>query len=386
MTIYEMLFREDIYGILENTLKEYYKKVFNEIVDVRVERSILKNYYVIYPRLGVAMARIPSASVLRDIYMQFNVQGNWMRKLIAWGYITFCVLTLGLLGSRTLYIGSEVYHDRKVYFMPCNRKIRVFNYRKGYVDAILKVGFNDNCFKKELKYRQQPEFGFIPGLLNYGDRWYRETIIRGSGLVRLPEPYYSEKVEEIKRLLKPFYESHKYITSAEEYCKKLSHIIESRIPILVNEKHIDTTDYLLEVVNHCLEVVSNKDENVPMVISHGDLQTGNILIEETSGKVYIYDWETAGERSVWYDMGRFMLYSQRRDKYAHMVNHRDEKPVKAALLTFDENKERNMDVVIATLVLEEIVAFIDEICDLPGQMGTEILDRLTEELKRTFLY
>ena len=122
-----------------------------------------------------------------------------------------------------------------------------------------------------------------------------------------------------------------------------------------------------------------------MAVTHGDLQTGNILIEEATGKVCIYDWETAGERSVWYDMGRFLLYSQRKDKYAYMVNHRAEKQVKDSLLMFDSNKERNMDLVIAVLVLEELVAFTDEICDLPGAMGTEIMDRLTDELKQTFL-
>lgn len=385
MTIYEMLFREDIYGIMEQTLKEYYHEVHNADVEVKVEKSVFKNFYVIYPRLGVAMARIPSAGVLRDIFSQFNVQGNWMRKLAAWGYITACVLTCGLLGSRTLRIGNKAFRDRMVYIMPCNRKIRIFNYREGYVDAILKVGFSDNNFKNELKFRQQPEFDFIPGLLKCGERWYRESIIKGTGLVRLPEPTYSEKVDEIKKLLAPFYAAHLHEIDANEYGQKMADYVESKFSVLKEEKHIETTEYIKTVIGKCLEKIGQNDATIPMVVSHGDLQTGNILIEDNTGKVFIYDWETACERSVWYDMGRLLLYSQRKDKYSFMLNHRTEKQVKDSLLMFDVNKERNMDLVIAVLVLEELVAFTDEICDLPGSMGTEIMDRITDELKQTFL-
>ena len=383
MTIYEMLFREDIYGIMEKTLKEYYQKVHSEDVEVKVERSAFKNFYVIYPRLGVAMARIPSASVLRDIYAQFNVQGNMLRKMAAWGYITLCALTFGLLGSRSMKVGKKAFRDRMVYVMPCNRKIRVFNYREGYVDAILKVGFSDSNFKNELQYRVHPQYEFIPGLLKSGDRWYREKIIKGSGLVRLPEPDYSRIEAEIKTLLKPFYEEKYHLLDANDYCKKLADYVEAKLPDLKDRKNIVSTQYLHTVIEKCLGVVKEKGKEVPIVVSHGDLQTGNILVDDATGKICIYDWETAGERSVWYDMGRFLLYSQRKDKYAYMVNHRNDQEVRDSLLLFDKDKARDMDVVISILILEEMVAFTDEICDLPGSMGTEIMDRLTDELKQT---
>lgn len=383
MTIYEMLFREDIYGIMEKTLTEYYKDVFDTDVQVKVERSTFKNYYVIYPRLGVAMARVPSSKVLRDIYSQFNVQGNIFRKIAAWGYITLCVMTLGLIGSRSLRINKKAFKDRNVYIMPCNRKIRIFNYRDGYVDAILKVGFSDNNFKNELLYRRNTEFDFIPGIITYGERWYREVIVKGTGLVRMPEPAYSEKVEEIKVLLKPFYEKNLHYVDALPYSQKLAEHVLNKLPELKEYKHIETTEYVQYVIQKCLETVKERGGDVPIVVSHGDLQTGNILIDGKTGFVCIYDWETAGERSVWYDMGRFLLYSQRKGKYAYMVNHCEEPSVKESLLTFDSDKGRDMELVIAVLILEELVAFADEICDLPGSMGTEIMDRLTDELRQT---
>ena len=38
-----------------------------------------------------------------------------------------------------------------------------------------------------------------------------------------------------------------------------------------------------------------------------------------------------------------------------------------------------MNLVCAILIIEEIKAFVDEIIDLPGSIGTEIMDRLIDE-------
>ena len=144
MTIQEMLEREDIYTILSTTLEEYFREVCDKDVQVKVERSVFKNPYVVYPRLGVVVSRIPSWKVAKDIYTQFNVQGNIKRKVLAWGYITLCFLSFGLLASRSLYISDKKWCKRYRYILPCNRKIRVFDYKEGIVDAILKTEFRIN--------------------------------------------------------------------------------------------------------------------------------------------------------------------------------------------------------------------------------------------------
>ena len=76
MTIQEMLEREDIYTILSKTLEEYFRTVLDRDVSVRVEKSLFKNRYVVYPRLGIVSARFPSWKVAKDIYTQFRVTGN----------------------------------------------------------------------------------------------------------------------------------------------------------------------------------------------------------------------------------------------------------------------------------------------------------------------
>ena len=383
MTIQEMLEREDIYTILSQTLEDYFHTVWGKDVLVRVEKSLLRNTYVIYPRLGVVVSRFPSWKVAKDIYTQFNVQSNWKRKLFAWGYITLCFLTFGMLASRSLFISDKKWCRRNRYIMPCNRKIRVFDYGGGYVDAILKVGFNDTYFKNELKYRVNPKYEFIPPFIQYGDRWYREALLTGRALVRLNESQYDTAVKKTKEEIGKLYSDTKHYESINAYCQRLENHIKDKLPLLKGQKGI-SIEYVQVVLNKISEYIKGIDIQVPLVTSHGDLQTGNIMVNE-AGVVTIYDWETAGERSIWFDMGKLLLYSQRKGRYAYMIENRDDKSVKDALLAFDD-KQYPMTHIISILVLEEIAFFVDEICDLPGAMGTEIMDRLTDELKLTTLF
>lgn len=386
MTIYEMLFREDIYGIIEKTLEEYYKDVHGKTISVKVERNKLRNSFVIYPRLGVVVARIPSFEVMKDIYAQFNVQGNWLRKLVAWGYITLVFATFGLMAPKSLRVSNNTVLGRSTYIMPCNRKIRIFDYSKGYVDAILKVGFNDACFKNELKYRANPKFDFIPPIIASGNRWYREVIIKGFVLVRIPQPKYNEILGRVCEYMENLYGEVSESIGISDYCNPISEYIESKLVFLRQEKKIEAIDYISNVLKKALSFIVGVDMKVPVVLTHGDLQTGNILIDKKTGKVTIYDWETAGKRSIWYDTGKLFIYSQRKGKYAYMIENRNDPAVKDRILYFDKKKEYPMTAVISVMVLEELQAFVDEICDLPGAMGTEIMDRLTDELKQTSLF
>lgn len=384
MTIQEMLEREDIYTILSQTLEEYFHTVWDKDVAVRVEKSLLRNSYVIYPRLGVAVSRFPSWKVAKDIYTQFNVQGNWKRKLFAWGYITLCFLTFGMLASRSLYVSDKKWCRRNRYIMPCNRKIRIFDYGEGYVDAILKVGFNDTYFKNELKYRVNPKYKFIPPFIKFGNRWYREALLTGRALVRLSESQYDTAVEKTKGEIGKLYSDTKHYEGIISYSHRIEECIKEKLPILKYQKGL-SIEYVQTVLNKISEYVKGVDIQVPLVTSHGDLQTGNIMVDKV-GIVTIYDWETAGERSIWFDMGKLLLYSQRKGHYAYLIEHRDDKEVKDQLLQFDDCDDYPMTHIISVLVLEELEFFVDEIMDLPGSMGAEIMDRLTDELKQTLLF
>ena len=287
------------------------------------------------------------------------------------------------MASRSLYVSEKNWCRRDKYILPCNRKIRIFNYGEGHVDAILKVGFNDTYFKNELKYRAKPAYGFIPPFIDYGNRWYREAILSGRALVRISEPAYTEAVEKTKNAITMLYEKTLHYEDIISYSNRLVDSLSMKLPILINKKGM-TVEYVNKVLDKCQMYVNGAAIQVPLVTSHGDLQTGNIMVGK-DGEVTIYDWETVGERSIWFDMGKLLLYSQRKGGYAYMIENRDNDEVKSKLLSLDQ-KQYPMTNIIAILVLEEMEFFVDEIIDLPGMMGVEIMDRITNELKQTTLF
>ncbi len=381
MTIHQLFEREDIYSIIEKTLKSYYKEVYGVDAEVRLSKNRFCNSFVVYPRIGVIISRIPSWDVMKHIYADFNVQGNILRKCIAWSYITLCWSTFGLLGSRTLYVSDKKLLNRNISIMPCNRKIRIFEFKKGYVDAILKDGYPDNFFKKEIEARTELAYSFIPGIERMGERWYREKVLEGYGLVRVSkdryERYCNEVVEDIRRL----FEDYGYEIPAVEYAVSLGHELREGLDIIQGEKGVKDLDYIRGVLNYCIEILNGSDMIIPITMSHGDLQTGNILVDEKKDNVTIYDWETIGMRSVWFDCSRLLLYSVRRNHFIYLANNYEDDKIKKALLLLDKKKDRNMKQVMAVLILEDMKYKVSEIESLPGNTGVEDLYVYENKLK-----
>lgn len=381
MTIYQLFEREDIYSIIESTLKEYYSDVHGINAEVRLSKDKFRNSFVVYPRIGVIISRVPTWEVMKHVYADFNVQGSVLRKIAAWGYITLCWCTFGLLGSRSLYVSNKKALHRNISIMACNRKIRIFDFKNRYVDAILKVGYHDNYFKNEIKARTTLNYSFIPGIEKIGSRWYREKVLDGSGLVRTAPGKYEKYCNEVISDIRQLYADYGSKISAEEYALRLSEALSKGINQLQKEKGANDVSYLECIKSKALNVLRAEDMSIPITLSHGDLQTGNIIIDEKIDKVTIYDWETFGERSVWFDCSRLLLYSVRKEKFIHMVNHYEDKDVKDSILLLDSNKNRNMKQVMVILTLEDMKYWIDEIVDLPGEIGSEEIKELVNKLK-----
>lgn len=380
MTILELFEREDIYKILEETLKEYYQKVQKKNVDVKVKKKHFFQKIVVYPRLGIVVSVLPSWDVIKATYVWFDVQNNLPKKLFAWIYITLCFFSFGLLADASIELSDMSLFTRNTLFMPSNRKIRIYDYKKGYVDSILKVGFHDNYFKNEIKYRTNPQFDYILPVEECGDRWYREKLLRGRCLVRVSDGDYEKYLQDVVTDLRMMYARTNSSVLVADY---ISGMVNKYTPILdciVREKHITCAEKLHQVMNWCKKVANTTDMRVPVAMTHGDLQTGNIYIDEENDKAYIIDWETAKKRSIWYDAATVMCSTRRKDKFSYMINHCEEEAVKGKILTFDNNPQCNMDVVRAVLLMEEMGFFLEEIVDLPRDMGSEIIERYEYEI------
>ena len=379
MTILEMFEREDIYGILEATLEEYYQKVHKKNVRVKVRKKHILQKFVIYPRLGIVVPLFPSWAVIKRTYVSFDVQNNLPKKLFAWAYITLCFFTLGLLADASLELSDPEVMDKSTVIIPSNRKIRIYEYGKGYVDAILKDGFNDYYFSNEIKIRKQPKFDFILGLEDCGDRWYREKLLRGRCLVRCSGEEYQAYLNQTIHNLGVFYEDHRVDVPTRQYVERLIPDYEQMIAEIEKKKHIRCGEKLRSVLEKMKEVCERSNAIIPLTLTHGDLQTGNVYVDEQNKKLYIIDWETIKQKSVWYDAATILCSTRRANKFSAMINSRFDKAIQEKLFVFDKRPPADMNMVAAVLVLEEMGFFLDEIVDLPREMGAEIIERFEHE-------
>ena len=380
MNILEMIEREDIYGILESTMQQYFQEVQHKEVKVTVSRGCFGKKLPIYQRLGVIVSRCPSWAVIKQTYATFNVQGNLTKKLIAWGYITLCFLTFGLMAGASMRLSDYSVWNKGMVIIPGNRKLKVFRHDKGYVDSILKNGFNDYYFNNELKVRKSPQFDFILGLLDYGDRWYREKLLNGRCLVRVSLDKYDDYIQRVVSDLSWFYSHYIKEVNAGQYIIQLAKEYEEKLKRVEDTKHIKCGDKIRKVINLMHEKYSSSNEHLLTTLTHGDLQTGNIFLDEQNDKVYIIDWETVKEKSIWYDSSTVLCETRRKCNFSTMVNSRNNCEIQKKILYFDSVKQRNMNLVAGVLTLEELGFFLDEIIDLPGDMGSEIIERYEYEI------
>lgn len=380
MTILEMFEREDIYAILETTMRHYYKEVYHMDIDVSISKSHFGKRLLIYPRLGIVVSRFPSWAVIRRTYVSFDVQGNLPKKLFAWAYITLCFLTFGLLADASMKLSDYSVWARGTILIPSNRKLRIYRYDKGYVDSILKDGFNDYYFNKELEVRENPKFDFILGLLDYGKRWYREKLLKGRCLVRVSPDKYDAYLKRVLVDLSAFYERNTETVVSGQYVCQLAEEYKDKLQKVIEQKHIKCGDKIKKVIDSVNNTLGESNSLIPITMTHGDLQTGNVYLDEENDKIYIIDWETVKKKSIWYDSATILCETRRKDKFSGMINTRFNAEVKQDVLYYDTDKDRDMNLVAGILLLEELGFFLDEIIDLPGEMGVEIIDRYEYEI------
>ena len=382
MTIYEMMEREDIYSIIEKTLKYYYKEAKDTNVNVSIQKKCFLREWNIYPRLGIIVNRFPTKEVRREVYSWFDVQNSIVKKIIAKCYIFLCFITFGLLADRSMEITDKEVCNRNTLFIPGNRRIRIYQLDNGYVDVVMKDGFDDTYFNNEVEIRNRYPYPFILKIEKSGNRWYRERFLRGRSLVRTEEKDYGKYLSEALNALDTLYEQTKTYRSISDY----GHLMVDKCSLLIDQvkdaKGISSGEQLQTVLNYCKVNLEGKKDMIPIVFSHGDLQNGNIHIDERDKKVYLIDWETGGYKSIWYDAATLLCYTRRKDQFSHMINEKDCAEIKEKILYFDNDKNRNMKDVVSILLLEEMFFFLDEMMSYPSTIGKEVIDRFTYELNQ----
>lgn len=335
MKITQMLEREDFYAINQKTLDAFFGD--------EGENSTL----YIYPQLNAIIPKKPSKRVKQYLLCEYAVRGNVAKRMAVRGYVRLCLASRGRMSGARCIVRKGVSPDMLIY--PCNKKHRIFDFGNNSVSVVIKDGFPTGDLENEIAFRTREDLpDFVPRLLSHSEGGYTEAIIDGVPLARVSEGF-EEKKKEAYSMLREWSADHDREVDGTEYARTLAERILSypREKILSKER--------LSSVTNALAAIAEEQERLMLSFSHGDLQAGNIWIENGSGKIYIIDWESFAERSVYYDEetlfgglrpGDIAAYLQKKEKTART----------------------------ATVLLEDILFRLGDLYGLPSDFGSAAFD------------
>lgn len=331
MKISEMLLREDFYKINEETLRTFFGNCAKG-----------ETLYV-YPQLNAIITRKPSKNVKKYLYNEYKVRGSLLKALVVKAYVFACLNSNGVLAAKKINIPNEMNAHKLIY--PCNKKYRIFDFERDTVSVIPKCGFPTNDLEREIEFRSNNTAPFIPALVSYSENNYSENIIDGLPLARITDNF-EGFCEEAIEILEQYAEKTGKVTKkiSKEYALELRSVIDGFINR--KSKYVDET-VLEKIVTKLIESIN--DETITITLSHGDLQPGNVWVDK-DGKIFIIDWESWNQRSIWYD--KAVMFGNIRSK---------------GLSEYIKSNDINTQTAI--VCLEDIIFRLTELYNLPLDYG-----------------
>lgn len=383
MGIKDMLLREDFYKILRETILEYAHTVLQRDIVCQYEPFEGSEPWYINSILGF-VSRTPTPRGLRT-YMksEFNVRGSWVKNLIG-KFAVDIITTIPSIGTpKKIYISKDVF-PKTVFIVPQNRSIRFYNYETMTVDCIVKAGFTSKYFDNQADFRRVYKYDFLNPMHAEGAGWFREPILTGHPLARTTDAVLFEKgtADSLKYLRQLASDTLEW-RPTKQYIESLKEEILEKIQNAVEKKGIKEQLAARELTEKAAEVALQITGDIPTVISHGDFQSGNIWAEPT-GKILIYDWETAGRRSVWYDSAT-LFYSLRR-AYGWEALLKDGIGEGLNLCTPEGVKSNvNVRAIKGVILLEDMLFYLDDMLELPRKWGRGEFDAFIDNIRLTIL-
>lgn len=381
MKINELVEREDFYRIIEKSLENYYKNVFDYDLRISTNNNSILQKVFIYPQINSIVTRFPSREVLKYIFSEFNLRNNRFKFYAGKLYTGLCLFTGGLLANKTLRFHGINPINSSILIWPCNRKVRIFDFKKKIIDTILKEGFTNKYFNNEIYFRLNSNYSFVPGIIDHSHNWYRESLLPGQPLARITNnKQYLQSCNEAIAYIKIINDSNIRYVLPDEYAIGLLDIIEKLVSKAIVEKKIQTGDILRKVAKTAYRKTKSLNNKIPLTLSHGDLQAGNIWVDTSLNKTYIIDWETNSVRSIWYDPATLLLNTRSHNGIYSLVVNRQKKYVKDAILINDPTKDYKIDSIIGILVLEDIIFHLEDNLELLHDWGRDLIDQYGKQL------
>lgn len=366
MKISAMLEREDFYSILERTLNKYGFEAGISPGTVKIKEDKKDCVLYVNPQLNAIIAPHPSPAVKDFLKTEYNVSGGIHKRMAVKSYLwvsTHFVKNISNKGIQLAYDGDT----RDLLIYPCNKKIRLFDFKQGIVHTILKDGFPDNYIRREVEFRQKRIKEFVPSIEKSRDRYYSERIINGRPLARINETSFveSNKRKAYEMILSLTPEGN--VIDTNEYLERLAEECGNLLAQKPEYGYMETVYKIFEYLKH-----ECPHARIPIVTSHGDLQPGNIWIDDEQNRLIIIDWETVKQRSIFYDFAA--LYLDMRSTFS--------KPRLYERILTDfptSNYDTPIKAIALTVLAEELAYQTEELASFPNGIGIKEYNQIIEQ-------
>lgn len=380
MDLSSMLTREDFFRLFFDTIKKYYKEVYGQ--DIEIDFSKKKDCnLVIKPFLSAATSPHLSAQARRFFYSEWNIRNSLLKYLAAKAGVAFFTHSGKAFSKFCFRMTPETVVTRDLVIAPNNRSIRFFDYHSKTVGCMIKQGFTKKYFANQLEFRKQYAYPFMLPMVKWGEDWFVEPILTGHPLARVTkESLYQKGVSDALAGIGQLASDTLSYTDAEPYAAQMIAKIQELLADASARKKIKTAEMTTAIAEKAGRSVQGILSEIPTCQSHGDFQGGNIWMDDAH-KTWIYDWETAGRRSVWYDSAVF-CYSLRR---AHGWGKLAAQDTPVELLNCDPVKERSLAeyrAIKGIVLLEDILFYLEDMLELPEDWGAEIYDAFIERVAK----
>lgn len=381
MDLSSMIAREDFFPIFFETLKKYYHEVYEE--DVRIEFADKKECnLVIKPRLSAATSPYLSSKARSFFYSEWNVRNSIVKYIVAKLGVFVLTRTGKLFSQFTFRMTPEHLVNRDLVIVPNNRSIRVFDYHSNTVGCIVKHGFTQKYFSNQLQFRLKYQYPFMLPMVKWRKDWFIEPILQGHPLARVTEKISYEKgMQDALLAIKQLARDTTEIVEAGQYIACMLSRIRELTENAVSRKGIVSAENVLQLAETAAFAAKSCLHSVPTCMSHGDFQEGNIWVDN-DGKTWLYDWETAGRRSIWYDSS-VLCYSLRRQYgWAQFL----EEACPEKMLNCDDGKNRSADEYFAmknVVFMEDMLFYLEDMLELPQDWGRDIFESYIQRMQAT---
>lgn len=217
--------------------------------------------------------------------------------------------------SYTLVIIDAPENMKNWVFLPGNHSHRIIDMDACSSTVFIKDGFMRSFIKADATSRIKYDFMPSPKVLDFSSSygWYVEELVTGLPINRLSNQEDRKfALDKSNKAMLELYSSTLKMVEIDDYVEQLENRIESvieAISVFVTDKDkVDLLTFLKKVSIIIGQCKSDAIFDIPLVISHGDYQSANVLLD--GDKVWIIDWEYSQLRSLYYDVFCMKLNSR----------------------------------------------------------------------------